>query len=114
MNRGFTLIEMLVVVLMVSVMMVVTAPVITKRAAHKDNVVVVEKTSANQQDGVPVGTIVLWYGENLPKGWVECAGQELNEPMYDNLRSATGKEVLPDLNPDMGIETSVKWIIKAF
>jgi microcystin-dependent protein len=36
--------------------------------------------------GVPIGTIVMWSGENIPEGWVECDGETYNSIKTPNLQ----------------------------
>ena len=108
---AFTLAEMLIVILLISITLVVMAPVMTKKAKDPvPEVKVIEGTG----ETLPVGAIILYYGEKIPDGWQECSGQNLdtqgleelaaNSPYYQNL---------PDLNQIFqNSDLNVKWIIK--
>lgn len=51
------------------------------------------------ENGVPVGTIVSYFGATEPKGWLFCNGQTLNDPAhpeYADLRAQIG-DTVPDL-----------------
>ena len=51
------------------------------------------------ENGVPVGTIVSYFGTSEPKGWLFCNGQSLTDPAhpeYADLRAQIG-DTVPDL-----------------
>ncbi len=107
--RAFTLAEMLITVLLISIAMVVMAPVMTKKSKQPPQEIIV-----NQNNGLPVGAIILWYGEQIPQGWQECSGQNINGDDFKELKENISQyEYLPDLNSVFaGINTNLKWIIK--
>lgn len=111
-RHGFTLAEMLIVVLMVSIMLVIMAPVMTKKAKEPPATV---KVIHEDSDSVPVGSIVMWYGPNIPLNWIECSGQSLDDPSFSELKEALGGiDYLPNLNlfTDETVDTNLKWIIR--
>lgn len=111
-HRAFTLAELLVVVITVSIFMVAMAPVMTQRAKNAgDRVEIV--TTNKKVASVPIGSIIMWYGENIPEGWIKVSGQDLNQEGFEELKTAVQADFLPDLNQVMdGMESPVKWIIK--
>lgn len=51
----------------------------------------------NALHGVPVGTVVAFYGNTAPEGWLLCQGQAIpNEDKYQKLRELIGNNT-PDL-----------------
>lgn len=66
-EKAFTLAEMMVVMLILSIFLAAMTPVITKRLKH-------QKTAVSN---IPSGTIVAYYGTTLPadNNWVWCNGQ---------------------------------------
>ena len=65
-DKAFSLAEMMVVMLIVSIAAAATVPVITKRS----------KGSSIEVAEVPSGAIIIWKGsvETIPVGWVLCNG----------------------------------------
>ena len=110
-KKAFTLVEMLVVVLMVSVMMVIMAPTMTKKVTEPQPQV---KIVGGSGEVLPAGTIVLYMGGRIPDGWVECDGQSVNpQAMPDLMMSAPQVQNIPNLNQAFeGTDTDVKWIVK--
>ncbi|HIQ89702.1 TPA: tail fiber protein [Candidatus Galligastranaerophilus faecipullorum] len=110
--KGFTLAEMLVATLVLSIMLVVMAPVMTKKA--KERVSQKIEVVQSQEQGVPVGAIVLWYGPDIPEGWQECSGQMLDENEMSELKNAIStSDYLPDLNRFLSTaDSNLKYIIK--
>lgn len=109
-QKAFTLTEMLMAALVASILLVVMAPVMTRRAKEPP-----PQIEVRQGTSVPVGSIVLWYGQNIPEGWIECQGQDLNSSELSELKEAIGQQenTLPDLNPQIdGKSSKLKWIIK--
>lgn len=110
--KGFTLSELLVATLVVSIMLIAMAPVMTKKAKnHMQERVAVQQP---QTESVPIGTIVLWYGTNVPDGWIECSGQDTNVQELQDIKNAVpNSNNLPNLNAiTNNIDTNIKWIIK--
>ncbi len=110
-TKAFSLAEMLIVILLMSVAMVVMAPVMTKKVKEPPPQV---KIVGGMGDGVPVGTIVLFYGDNIPEGWQECSGQSLSTHGFEELAiSVNHYGNLPDLNKVFqNTDLNIKWIIK--
>lgn len=108
-SNAFTLAEMLITLLLISIAMVVMAPVMTKRAKEPPPQVIVKEGQT-----LPAGAIILWYGEQVPEGWAECSGQNINEEEFSELRNNISQyQYLPDLNQLFhGTDTNLKWIIK--
>ena len=111
--KGFTLAELLVATLVLSIMLVVMAPVMTKKAKARveQKVEIVQA----QQETLPVGVIVLWYGPNIPEGWVECSGQIMSDAQLQELRNTIAiSDYIPNLNQILSTaDTNLKWIIKS-
>ena len=107
-RNGFSLAEMLIAALVAAILLVAMAPTMTRRAKGAPTI-----TATNNQ-GVPVGSIVLWYGDNIPQGWAQCQGQVLSGEDFLELKTALGGiEQLPNLNPRIdGTGSPLKWIIK--
>lgn len=64
-KKAFSLAEMMVVMLILSIVMAASMPIITRRArVHRDN------------DSIPYGVIVIWHGNtgSIPDGWHLCDG----------------------------------------
>lgn len=56
------------------------------------------------EEGMPVGSIIMWYGQTLPTNWIYCNGQTLLKKNYPELfnvimgASSTATEfTIPDL-----------------
>lgn len=112
-QKAFTLAEMLIAVLMASIIMIVMAPVITQKTKERPPEI---RVTQEESASVPVGSIVLWYGSNIPETWIECSGQNLNTPGLEELRIALGGtyQFLPNLNLEYeGLDSNLKWIIRA-
>jgi len=88
---GFTLVEMLMALLIISIILSASLPVITKRMAH-------QAQQYNRYSGMPVGGIIIWGSEKpLPDNtWLECNGQAIpNGIEYEEIRRIYGTN-LPD------------------
>lgn len=111
--KGFTLAELLVATLVLSIMLVVMAPVMTQKAKKRIEQKV-EIVQSQPQETLPVGAIVLWYGPNVPEGWIECGGQMLSDSEFHELRNAIATDYIPDLNRVFStVDTNLKWIMKS-
>lgn len=108
-KKAFTIAEMLVVLLMISIAMIVMAPVITKKSKSPPPQVVVR-----DGEGLPVGAIILYYGQTIPQGWAECSGQDIDSEEFKELKNNISQyQYLPDMNQIFqGFDTNLKWIIK--
>jgi len=62
---AFSLAEMMIVILFVSIIMAMTVPIITKRT---------KVTPSTSTSSIPTGVIVAWHGGTLPSGWILCDG----------------------------------------
>ena len=92
--RAFSLVEMLITLVVVSVLLSAFVPVITKKMTK--NIDITAGSSA------PVGTIVMWLGKNPPDGWLVCNGQEYSNTTYPKLadflgKDKNGKYTVPDM-----------------
>ena len=92
--RAFSLVEMLITLVVVSVLLSAFVPVITKKMTK--NIDITAGSSA------PVGTIVMWLGKNPPDGWLVCNGQEYSNTTYPKLadflgKDENGKYTVPDM-----------------
>ncbi len=107
--KAFTLAEMLITVLLISIAMIVMAPVITKKAKEPPPQVILKEGQT-----LPAGAIILFYGEQIPQGWEECNGQSIDDEQYKDLKTNVSQyQYLPDLNQIFqGSDTNIKWIIK--
>lgn len=107
--NGFSLLEIMMALVVVSIMLAIMAPVLTNKKPS-------EAPPAKVQiiDSTPVGVIVAWYGENYPEGWIPLDGREISGPEYEDLRNVLeGIEELPDINNAMSVKSPITWIIKA-
>ena len=82
--RAFSLVEMLITLVVVSVLLSAFVPVITKKMTKN-----IDITAGSS---VPVGTIVMWLGKNPPDGWLVCNGQEYSNTTYPKLADFLGKD----------------------
>lgn len=86
MKKGFTLVEMLMALLIVSVILSASLPVITSRQKqYIDNY--------NRHNSVPIGMIAIWgTDKTLPDStWLECNGQAIpNGIEYEKIRQIYG------------------------
>lgn len=48
-------------------------------------------------NGVPVGTVMPFLGDNAPDGWLLCHGQSIADAKYAKLRAVSGWTTVPDL-----------------
>ncbi len=108
-NKAFTMIEVMMALVVVSIMLAVLAPAITTSRTNTAS------PEVQIIDSTPVGVIVAWWGPNYPEGWLPVNGQSIEAPEYENLRTAIGGlDTLPDLNGGTNPDNSTTWIIKAF
>jgi len=107
-NNAFTMIEIMMALVVVSIMLAVMAPVLTTaKPSEAANIQVTNK------DTTPVGVIVAWFGSNYPKGWIPVSGQSIDPAQYPELKEVLQRDTLPDLNSGTDPENSAVWIIKA-
>lgn len=132
---GFSLLEIMVAMVVVSVLLAALAPVITSSASKKANEVNVQNVT-KVIDSTPIGVIVGWQGTNVPEGWLPLDGRQI-DPKYVQLKEALGgadtlpnysylsspamQEQLSEYFPDSGYNrngsqngaATLIWIIKA-
>ncbi len=107
-SKAFTMLEVVMALVVVSIMLAVLAPVLaTSKPSEAANIQV------NNIDNTPVGVIVAWFGTNYPRGWMPVSGQFIDPAQYPELRTAVGRDTLPDLNAGTDPENAAIWIIKA-
>lgn len=65
------------------------------------------------EEGIPVGTIVMWYGQSLPTNWLYCNGQTLLKKNYPELfsvimgsSSSATEFTVPDLRDKFALGAS--------
>lgn len=88
-NSGFSLAEMMVVMLIVAVILAAMMPIMTKRNKTLEAPVTGE---------VPVGTIVSFYGTKAPDdNWLLCDNSTYNTSKYSKLYSILNSNRTPDL-----------------
>ena len=81
--RAFSLVEMLITLVVVSVLLSAFVPVITKKMTKNIDI---------SAGSVPVGTIVMFLGQEPPRGWLLCNGAEYNKDDYPKLANHLGKD----------------------
>ncbi len=107
-NKAFTMIEVMMALVVVSIMLAVLAPTITTSKINTGG------ADVKVIDTTPVGVIVAWWGTNYPEGWLPVSGQIIEAPEYEALRNALGGiNILPNLNESVNPDSSTTWIIKA-
>jgi len=67
---GFSLAEMMLVMLIITVIMAAAAPIITKRAKIQNEI--------QQANSTPIGAIMPYAGSTAPSGWLFCNGQAIS------------------------------------
>ena len=82
--RAFSLVEMLITLVVVSVLLSAFVPVITKKMTKNIDIV--------GGGSVPVGTIVMFLGQEPPRGWLLCNGAEYDKDDYPKLANHLGKD----------------------
>lgn len=97
-KKAFSLAEMMVVMLILSIVLAASMPIITKRN---------HTTVQLSQLDVPIGTIIAYAGaidtdHPAPAGWLLCNGQSIASAVdptgkYAALRSLLGANTTPDL-----------------
>ncbi len=91
--RAFSLVEMLITLVVVSVLLSAFVPVITKKMTKN-----IEIKSATISSSVPVGTVVMWLEDTAPEGWLLCNGSTIPpDTKYDELRSFLDDTNTPDM-----------------
>lgn len=93
-KKAFSLSEMMIVMLILSIVMAAATPLITKRTQHPPTV----------GGSVPTGTIVAFYGATAPAGWQLCDGNPASTPALVALVGAN----VPDLRGQFirGLDTT--------
>ena len=98
---AFTLIEMLVVFLVISILLAITAPTITKRTKADFNLTqrvnkLEDDIEELKSNAIPIGTIAIWSTSTVPTGWLICNGQVIPAgDDYAEIRAMYGSNV-PD------------------
>ena len=82
-SNAFSLVEMLITLVVVSVLLSAFVPVITKKMTKNVDIV---------SGSVPVGTIVMFLGQEPPRGWLLCNGAEYSATTYPKLAAHLGKD----------------------
>lgn len=83
-KRGFSLAEMMIVMVIMSVMAAVAVPLITKKMKTTP-------VAAGAAASDPAGTVVAYAGTTLPaSGWLLCDGQAVSRSTYSALFTAVG------------------------
>ena len=90
-KKGFSLVEMLITLVVVSVLLSAFVPVITKKMTKN-----IDITAGSS---VPVGTIVAYLGHknDIPDGWLLCDGSSFSESDYPKLKQHLKGTNLPNL-----------------
>ena len=89
--NAFSLVEMLITLVVVSVLLSAFVPVITKKMTKN-----IDITAGSS---VPVGTIVAYLGHknDIPDGWLLCDGSSFSESDYPKLKQHLKGTNLPNL-----------------
>ena len=91
--RAFSLVEMLITLVVVSVLLSAFVPVITKKMTKN-----IEVKSSVVSGSVPVGTVVMWLEDTAPEGWLLCNGATIpSGSQYDELRTFLDDTKTPDM-----------------
>ena len=99
--NAFSLVEMLITLVVVSVLLSAFVPVITKKMTKN-----IDITAGGSS--VPVGTIVMFLGQEAPRGWLLCNGAEYDKDDYPKLANHLGKDMNGKYTvPDMRGYTAV-------
>lgn len=88
-KRAFSLAELMVLLLIISIALVAFAPIMTKS--------LVGKKSSNPNKVIPTGTITPFYGNNPPEGWLLCDGSDFDTTKYHNLGALLNSNKTPNL-----------------
>ncbi len=93
-KRAFSLVEMLITLVVVSILLSAFVPVITKKMTKNIEV----KSSVVFSSSVPVGTVVMWLEDKAPEGWLLCNGATIPaDTKYDELRAFLDDTKTPDM-----------------
>lgn len=88
--KAFTLVEMLMALLIISVILTASLPVITTRQKALASVY-------NKNQSFPVGGIIAWYHSQIPDNtWLECNGQKIP----NGIEYETARQIFGDNMPD--------------
>ena len=99
-SNAFSLVEMLITLVVVSVLLSAFVPVITKKMTKNIDI--------SGGGSVPVGTIVMFLGQEPPRGWLLCNGDEYDKDDYPKLANHLGKDMNGKYTvPDMRGYTAV-------
>ncbi len=91
--RAFSLVEMLITLVVVSVLLSAFVPVITKKMTKN-----IEIKAGAVSSSVPVGTVVMWLEDTAPEGWLLCNGSTIpSGAQYDELRTFLDDTKTPDM-----------------
>ncbi len=90
-KKAFSLVEMLITLVVVSVLLSAFVPVITKKMTKNIDI--------SAGSSVPVGTIVAYLGHknDIPDGWLLCDGSSFSESDYPKLKQHLKGTNLPNL-----------------
>lgn len=75
---------------------VVTGKKIAPMGAKKGDVLEFNGDTWVPGVGVPIGTVVAYFGETAPNGWLSCDGQTIPDSC-EGLKTVLGKTTTPDL-----------------
>lgn len=105
---AFSIVELIVGLVIMSVMLVAFMPVLTKK--KKASVPVVQMNSSS----LPKGAIIFWLGTNYPDDWEPLLGQDITDEKYEALKDALGEQIetLPDLSSFASGDNTIVPIIK--
>lgn len=53
--------------------------------------------TSTKEDGTPVGTVIMYWGNSAPEGYFECNGGTFDGGSYPKLQAVLGSTTLPDL-----------------
>lgn len=88
-TQAFSLAELMILLLIISIALVAFAPIMTKS--------IVGKKSSNPNKVIPTGTITPFNGNDPPEGWLLCDGNDFDTTKYHNLGTLLGSNKTPNL-----------------
>lgn len=56
---------------------------------------VINNFNGSQELSIPIGSLLMWMGENIPSGFMECDGSVLSISEYPELFEVFGKDKTP-------------------